>query len=119
MINKHFFSKVITLAMAIAVCCNATYGQTVRGGILLGYSNQLGAKKDFLSTDDFWMFGAKNADYIYRIAPSVIYTVKNLELGIEGDYTVVGYGDLALNGRTKALRDVSNLRACLMVRYNF
>lgn len=98
---------------------NATYGQTVRGGILLGYSNQLGAKKDFLSTDDFWMFGAKNADYIYRIAPSVIYTVKNLELGIEGDYTVVGYGDLALNGRTKALRDVSNLRACLMVRYNF
>ncbi|MBQ6580860.1 MAG: hypothetical protein IIX32_02550, partial [Alistipes sp.] len=65
------------------------------------------------------MFGAKNADYIYRVAPSVIYYVKNLELGLEGDYTVVGYGDLALNGNTKALRNVSNKRICLMVRYNF
>lgn len=98
---------------------NATYGRRVRGGVLLGYTNNLGAKKDFISTDDFWMFGAKNTDYIYRIAPSVIYYVKNLELGLEGDYTVVGYGDLALNGNTKALRNVSNKRICLMVRYNF
>lgn len=98
---------------------NATYGSKVRGGVLLGYIDNLGAKKDFLSTDDFWMFGAKNADYIYRIAPSVVYFAKNLEIGLEGDYTVVGYGDLALNGRTKALRNVANVRACLMVRYNF
>ena len=79
----------------------------------------MGAKKDFLSTDDFWMFGAKNADYIYRIAPSLIYYMKNLDVGIEGDYTAVGYGDLALNGRTKATRDVANMRVCLMVRYRF
>ena len=98
---------------------NATYGRTVRGGILFGYTDNLGAKQNFLSTDDFWMFGAKNTDYIYRIAPSVTYFVKNLELALEGDYTVVGYGDLALDGNTKALRDVANLRACLMVRYRF
>ncbi len=98
---------------------NATYGRTVRGGILFGYTDNLGAKQDFISTDDFWMFGAKNTDYIYRIAPSVTYFVKNLELALEGDYTVVGYGDLALDGNTKALRDVANLRACLMVRYRF
>ena len=84
-----------------------------------GYTDNLGAKQNFLSTDDFWMFGAKNTDYIYRIAPSVTYFVKNLELALEGDYTVVGYGDLALDGNTKALRDVANLRACLMVRYRF
>ena len=91
----------------------------MRGGILFGYTDNLGAKQDFISTDDFWMFGAKNTDYIYRIAPSVTYFVKNLELALEGDYTVVGYGDLALDGNTKALRDVANLRACLMVRYRF
>ena len=72
-----------------------------------------------------WLPGKK---YVYtivfgdneiRIAPSVTYFVKNLELALEGDYTVVGYGDLALDGNTKALRDVANLRACLMVRYRF
>ena len=84
---------------------NATYGSKVRGGVLLGYIDNLGAKKDFLSTDDFWMFGAKNADYIYRIAPSVVYFAKNLELGLEGDYTVVGYGDLAQRGKRASLPD--------------
>ena len=98
---------------------NATYGQTLVGGVLLGYIDNMGAKKDFLSTDDFWMFGAKNADYIYRIAPSLTYYMKNLDVGIEGDYTAVGYGDLALNGRTKATRNVANKRVCLMVRYRF
>ncbi len=98
---------------------NATYGQTLVGGVLLGYIDNMGAKKDFISTDDFWMFGAKNADYIYRIAPSLTYYMKNLDVAIEGDYTVVGYGDLALNGRTKATRNVANKRICLMLRYRF
>lgn len=98
---------------------NATYGQTLVGGVLFGYIDNMGAKKDFISTDDFWMFGAKNADYIYRIAPSLTYYMKNLDVAIEGDYTVVGYGDLALNGRTKATRNVANKRICLMLRYRF
>ena len=104
---------------SVTTWINATYGSRVRGGLLLGYSDMLGAKKDFISTDDFWVFGAKNVDYIYRVAPSVTYFAKNFEVGLEGDYTVVGYGDLAIDGNTKALRDVGNLRMTLMVRYRF
>lgn len=98
---------------------NATYGNKVKGGILLGYSKGLGAKQDFISTEDFWMRGAKNTDYIYRISPSATYTIKNLALALELDYTVVGYGDVAINGRTKALRDIDNMRICAMVKYSF
>lgn len=98
---------------------NATYGKKYVAGIMLGYVDNLGAKKNFISTDDFWAFEVKNVDYVYRIAPSITYFAKNMEVALEGDYTVAGYGDLAIDGNTKALRDVSNLRVSLMVRYRF
>lgn len=98
---------------------NATYGKRVVGGILLGYSKCLGAKEDFISVNDFWMRGAKNTDYIYRISPSLTYNIKNLALALEMDYTAVGYGDVAINGCTNALRTVDNLRVCAMVKYSF
>ena len=97
----------------------ATYGKQLKPGLMLGYMKNLGAKEDFISVDDFWMRGAKNVDYIYRISPSLGYTVKNLLLSLELDYTVVGYGDLSLNGASKALRDIGNVRTCLMVKYSF
>ena len=98
---------------------NATYGSRWIAGIMLGYSKGLGAKVDFISTDDFWMRGAKNTDYLYRISPSISYVAKNLALALELDYTAVGYGDVAINGRTDALRTVDNLRVCMMVKYSF
>ena len=98
---------------------NATYGSRWIAGIMLGYSKGLGAKEDFISTDDFWMRGAKNTDYLYRISPSISYVAKNLALALELDYTAVGYGDVAINGRTDALRTVDNLRVCMMVKYSF
>lgn len=104
---------------SISSWLNATYGSKVKGGILIGYSQGLGAKQNFISTEEFWMRGAKNIDYLYRISPSVTYTIKNLALALETDYTVVGYGDVALNGRTKALRNVGNIRVCTMVKYSF
>ena len=98
---------------------DATYGYKWRAGIFLGYTNNLGAKKDFISTDEFWAFEVKNVDYVYRAVPSIVYFAKNLEVGLEADYTVAGYGDLAIDGNTKALRDVSNLRTSLIVKYKF
>lgn len=104
---------------AVTSWINATYGKKYVAGVLFGYTDNLGAKKNFISTDDFWAFGAKNVDYVYRIAPSITYFARNFEVALEGDYTVAGYGDLALDANTKALRDVSNLRLSLMVRYRF
>ena len=87
--------------------------------MFLGYTKNLGAAKDFISTDDFWMRGAKNTDYIYRISPSVTYNYKSLQIALELDHTTVGYGDLSLNGSSQALRDIANTRACLLVKYSF
>lgn len=98
---------------------NLTYGKRCKAGIMGGFSQNLGARKDFISTDDYWVRGAKNTDYIYRISPSVTYTVGNLALALEMDYTAVGYGDEAIDGRIKALRTVDNWRVCTMIRYSF
>ena len=98
---------------------NATYGKKVQVGIFGGFAQNLGAREDFISVDDFWVRGAKNTDYIYRVAPFVSYNAGPLQLALEIDYTAVGYGDLALNGHSKALREVGNLRTCLMVKYTF
>ena len=98
---------------------NATYGSKWRAGIFLGYAKNLGAAKDFISTNDFWVRGAKNTDYLYRVSPSITYTLKGLQVALELDYTAVGYGDVTLNGRSKALREVANTRACLMIKYSF
>jgi len=98
---------------------NFTYGNRCKAGVMGGFSQNLGARKDFISTDDYWVRGAKNTDYIWRVSPSFTYTAGNLALALEMDYTAVGYGDEAIDGRAKALRTVDNWRICTMIRYSF
>jgi len=98
---------------------NFTYGNRCKAGVMGGFSQNLGARKDFISTDDYLVRGAKNTDYIWRVSPSFTYTAGNLALALEMDYTAVGYGDEAIDGRAKALRTVDNWRICTMIRYSF
>lgn len=104
---------------SVSTWMTVTYGDKLKPGLMLGYAKNLGAKSDFMSLDEIWVRHARNTDYIYRISPSLSYTVKNLQLALEVDYTVVGYGDLLLNGSVNALRDINNTRACLMIKYSF
>ena len=104
---------------SVSTWMTATYGDKLKPGFMLGYAKNLGAKSDFMSLDEIWVRHARNTDYIYRISPSLSYTIMNLQLALEVDYTVVGYGDLLLNGSVNALRDISNTRACLMIKYSF
>lgn len=104
---------------SVSTWMTATYGDKLKPGLMFGYAKNLGAKSDFMSLDEIWVRHARNTDYIYRISPSLSYTIKNLQLALEVDYTVVGYGDLLLNGSVNALRDINNTRACLMIKYSF
>lgn len=104
---------------SVSTWMTVTYGDKLKPGLMLGYAKNLGAKSDFMSLDEIWVRHARNTDYIYRISPSLSYTIKNLQLALEVDYTVVGYGDLLLNGSVNALRDINNTRACLMIKYSF
>lgn len=104
---------------SVSTWMTATYGDKLKPGLMLGYAKNLGAKSDFMSLDEIWVRHARNTDYIHRISPSLSYTIKNLQLALEVDYTVVGYGDLLLNGSVNALRDINNTRACLMIKYSF
>lgn len=104
---------------SVSTWMTATYGDKLKPGFMLGCAKNLGAKSDFMSLDEIWVRHARNTDYIYRISPSLSYTIMNLQLALEVDYTIVGYGDLLLNGSVNALRDINNTRACLMIKYSF
>ena len=58
-------------------------------------------------------------DDLYQMVNKRKIEDEEKKLALEVDYTVVGYGDVALNGCSKALRDVSNTRACFMIMYSF
>jgi hypothetical protein len=62
---------------------------------------------------------------MWRLSPTLLYTVGKFQLGLEYEITSVRYGDLSqgLNAQTgladKGLHWVTNHRVQLMTKYNF
>ena len=65
------------------------------------------------------MRGEKDMDYMWRIAPSILYTHNALQVGVEYNPTTVGYGEKNKNYTMHNPRPVTNHRICAMVKYNF
>lgn len=100
------------------------YGKRWRTNLLLGYMKNLGLA-DGYSIDAGAIFmkkGIKNLNSIYRIAPSISFNTKAFNIGMEYEWTAATYGDLQPDGTVASddnLRQVSNHRICLLVKYNF
>lgn len=84
---------------------NVAYGKTLRGNMFLGYMQNIGASSKLHDFGEkkyrIYMKGGENfthLDAIYRIAPSLSYNVKALNLGFEHELTACNYGDIAPNG---------------------
>jgi hypothetical protein len=63
---------------------------------------------------------------MYRLSPTLLYTVGKFQLGCEYEITSVQYGDIAQGGINpanglcdKGLHWVTNHRVQLMTKYNF
>ncbi|MEI6433457.1 MAG: hypothetical protein WCP32_01335 [Bacteroidota bacterium] len=93
-----------------------TNGAKWQTGIYGGYSKNLGAGTDV--TGPFYSRGA-NIDYLYRITPRLILTVKKLKIGGEIDYTVAAYGATNKNGSVSNSKEIGNLRLLIGVYYYF
>lgn len=67
--------------------------------------------------------GSMNINYIGRIAPSVVYNLENLSVGVEYNLTGVVYGDSdSMNSRGLAVNNkrlIFNHRVLAMVKYSF
>ena len=102
---------------------DATYKQPLKKGYLqfccfAGYTKNLGCEKDIIG-DMIYMRGEKNMDYMWRVAPSILYTHNALQIGVEYNPTTVGYGKHDGNYKMYNPRPVTNHRICAMLKYNF
>ena len=99
-----------------------TYKQQLKKGYLTwcwfcGYTKNLGCEDDIVGP--IYMRGEKNMDNMWRIAPSILYTHNAMQIGVELDATTVAYGTPDSRYKVSDTHNVSNLRICAMLKYNF
>lgn len=105
--------------------------QKLQGILFAGYIYNFGTKSA-LATDASGKFiglynnpRGGNIHQMYRVSPTIVYTIGKFQLGCEYEITSVQYGDLAqgLNKNNgiadKGLHWVTNHRVQLMTKYNF
>lgn len=89
----------------------------LRATLLLGYMKNLGASHTI--TGQAYMRGFDNIDQIYRIAPSIQYSYRHLNVGLEYEYTAVAYGNVNPNYSVIPTHLIDNHRIYLICVYNF
>lgn len=89
----------------------------VRLCVLGGYMKNFGTKHDV--TGNIFVRGFDNIEQIFRVAPSVKYSFKDLNIGLEYEYTGVMYGTAQPNMIVTDTHRVDNHRAYLICIYNF
>ena len=104
--------------------------QKLQGILFAGYVENLGTKDALVTNADGSLVGfyyprVKNMNRMWRLTPTLLYTVGKFQVGLEYDITSVQYGDAskginASNGLAdKGLHWVTNHRVQLMTKYNF
>lgn len=105
--------------------------QKLQGILFAGYVQNLGTKEALLDSDydgrpdKLYTARPNNMNRMWRLSPTLLYTVGKFQLGCEYEITSVQYGDAAqginaLNGiADKGLHWVTNHRVQLMTKFNF
>ncbi len=101
---------------------DVTYKQPLKKGYLTfccfaGYTKNLGCNDGIKGS--IYMRGEKNMDYMWRVAPSVLYTHNSMSIGVEYNPTTVGYGTADSQYKVDNTHAVTNHRICAMLKYNF
>jgi hypothetical protein len=93
-----------------------THGKT-QAGLYAGYSKNLGTEKD--NTGVYYSRGS-NINYVFRIAPRVVFNLEKLRISTELEYTTAQYGQADIKGVVNSnLTTVSNLRLLTAFYYFF
>ena len=100
------------------------YGKKWCLNLFTGYQFNFGLGEDYSIEGDhlFMKKGIRNIRNIYRIAPSISYNTKAINIGLEYELTAASYGKLQSDGSVSNDADlhmVVNNRLCLMVKYNW
>lgn len=103
--------------------------QKLQGILFAGYIENLGTKEALYDgnhdghPDDLYTPRANNMNRMWRLSPTLLYTIGKFQLGLEYEITSVQYGQFGstnLYGIAKTnLHWVTNHRVQLMTKYNF
>ena len=103
--------------------------QKMQGILFAGYSKSLGTKDALYDADgdgfadQIYTARPKNTNQLWRLSPTLLYTVGKFQLGLEYEITSVQYGKGGVNASTgladKDLHWVTNHRVQVMTKYNF
>lgn len=91
---------------------NVVYGNSLQGGIFIGFEKNLGATAKSLYSVTSLLSRGYNINNLYRISPTILYKTGKLQFQAEVEYTVAAYGKVDLNdyGLVKGAKNISNIR---------
>ncbi|MBI5404138.1 MAG: hypothetical protein HY959_12125 [Ignavibacteriae bacterium] len=95
-----------------------TTGETVQFGLFTGYTKNLGSNDSINGT--IYARGS-NVDYVYRVAPRIVFISGKFNIALEGEYTFAMYGIVNgdKKGRVTSGYAMNNTRGLLSFIYNF
>lgn len=104
--------------------------QKLQGILFGGYVHNFGTKEEVIDVNgdgkitnmEFFYPRSAAMNQMWRLSPTLLYTVGKFQLGLEYEITSVQYGDGKLNSHalsTDKLHWVTNHRVQLMTKYNF
>ena len=103
--------------------------QKLQGILFAGYVHNFGTKEKLLDSDRdgladaLWTARPTNMRQMWRLSPTLLWTIGKFQIGCEYEITSVQYGKFAsgdLNGlASKDLHWVTNHRVQLMTKFNF
>ncbi len=93
-----------------------TKGKKVQFGLFGGYTENLGAEDDIKG--NIYARGS-NIDYVYRVAPRVVFIAGKMNLALEVEHTVAAYGTTDTDGTVKDSEEVGNTRGLFSCIYKF
>jgi hypothetical protein len=109
----------------------AKHPQKLQGILFAGYIKNFGTKSALWDAnqdgkaDMFYFPRGENMNQMWRLTPTLLYTIGKFQVGIEYDITSVQYGDAkkGINAQTgladTGLHWVTNHRVQLMTKFNF
>ena len=102
--------------------------QKLQGILFAGYVQNFGTKEALATNADGSLVGfyyprVKNMNSMWRLTPTLLYTLGKFQVGVEYDITSVHYGDGVINPANglseNGLHWVTNHRVQVMTKYNF
>lgn len=102
--------------------------QKLQGILFAGYVENLGTKEALATKADGSLVGyyyprVKNMNRMWRLTPTLLYTIGKFQVGLEYDITSVHYSNGKLNPANGLSKDglhwITNHRVQLMTKYNF